>query len=317
MIAILLTILKIIGIVLLCIFLLLVTLLILVLFVPVRYQIRGYRKEEDEVPVRAAVKVSWLLHIINAAFRYPEEAYIKVRIFCFTVFSTRKEQETVSEEKEASARKRDQMKETRPQAEEKKAEGKKEEEKTAKEKIEEEKTEEADQDIPEKEPDEKAQIPEIEEQIKISGFLKKLFKILRNIKYTIRQIYDKIKHIIKNIRYYIRILKSDTFRRAWSLCSSEALGLLKTILPKKLTADFTIGTGDPAGTAQILSIEGILYPLVGDHISITPDFEHSIVEGTFFIKGKITLWRILLTAIKVYFNRDLRRVIRLFKKEAA
>ena len=306
MMAILLTILKIIGIVLLCIFLLLVTLLILILFVPVRYQIRGYRKEEDEVPVRAAVKVSWLLHMINVAFRYPEEAYIKVRIFCFTVFSTSKEQETFSGEKEASGQKTNQTKKEMKQTEEKTAEEKMTEEKTTNE-----------HDIPEKELDEEAQIPEMEEQIKISGFLKKLFEILKNIKYTIRQIYDKIRHIIKNIRYYIRILKSDTFRRAWSLCSCEALGLLRDILPRKLTADFIVGTGDPAGTAQILSIEGVLYPLVGDHISITPDFEHSIIEGNFFVKGRITVWRLLLTAIKVYFNRDLRRVIRLFKKEAA
>lgn len=298
MISILLTIIKIIGIVLLCVFLLLVTVLFLVLFVPVRYQIRGCREEEDEAPVRAAVKITWLLHVINVAFRYPEEAYIKVRVFCFTVFSTRKGPETVSEEKEALAGKQGRTKETKPRAEEKPAG-------------------EEDREIPENKLDEKADIPEMEEPIKISGFLKKLFEILKNIKYTISQICDKIKHMIKNTGYYIKILKSDTFRRAWSLCSREALGLLKTILPRKLTADFTIGTGDPASTAQILSIEGILYPLVGNRISITPDFEHSIVEGSFFIKGKITVCRLLLIAVKVYFNRDLRRVIRLFKKEAA
>ena len=92
MISIFLTILKIIGIVLLSLLLLLVTVLLLILFVPVRYRVSGFRKQGDEVPVNVALKVTWLLHIVNVAFRYPEEAFIKVRLFCFTIFSTDKEQ---------------------------------------------------------------------------------------------------------------------------------------------------------------------------------------------------------------------------------
>lgn len=295
MISIFLTILKIIGIVLLSLLLLLVTVLLLILFVPVRYRVSGFRKQGDEVPVNVALKVTWLLHIVNVAFRYPEEAFIKVRLFCFTIFSTDKEQ---------TGKKKKEQKDLSEEAIDKE-----EKPKTV--------TAGEETDHLEEELKEKEEAFEKEDDPKISNFIKKLFSILKNIKYTICQIYGKIKHIIKNIRYYIRILKSDTFKRAWSFCSREVFILLKSILPRKFSADFVVGTGDPASTAQILSIQGILYPLVGDHINITPDFEHSIVEGNFFVKGKITVWRILLIAVRVYFNRDLRRVIRLFKKEAA
>lgn len=295
MISIFLTILKIIGIVLLSLLLLLVTVLLLILFVPVRYRVSGFRKQGDEVPVNVALKVTWLLHIVNVAFRYPEEAFIKVRLFCFTIFSTDKEQ---------TGKKKKEQKDLSEEAIDKE-----EKPKTV--------TAGEETDHLEEELKEKEEAFEKEDDPKISNFIKKLFSILKNIKYTICQIYGKIKHIIKNIRYYIRILKSDTFKRAWSFCSREVFILLKSILPRKFSADFVVGTGDPASTAQILSIQGILYPLVGEHINITPDFEHSIVEGNFFVKGKITVWRILLTAVRVYFNRDLRRVIRLFKKEAA
>ena len=295
MISIFLTILKIIGIVLLSLLLLLVTVLLLILFVPVRYRVSGFRKQGDEVPVNVALKVTWFLHIVNVAFRYPEEAFIKVRLFCFTIFSTDKEQ---------TGKKKKEQKDLSEEAIDKE-----EKPKTV--------TAGEETDHLEEELKEKEEAFEKEDDPKISNFIKKLFSILKNIKYTICQIYGKIKHIIKNIRYYIRILKSDTFKRAWSFCSREVFILLKSILPRKFSADFVVGTGDPASTAQILSIQGILYPLVGEHINITPDFEHSIVEGNFFVKGKITVWRILLTAVRVYFNRDLRRVIRLFKKEAA
>ena len=297
--SILFTILKIAGIIILSLLLLLLTVLLLILFVPVRYRISGVRKEGDEVPVRAVLKVTWLLHIVSVAFRYPEEAYIKVRLLGFPIFSTDKKQSDKKKKEHEPLTEEVEIKEEKPK-EEVKTLTENEETNTIEEKLK-----------------AKEEAFEEEEEPKISKFLEKLFSILKNIKYTICQIYDKIKHIIKNVRYYIRIIKSDTFKRAWSLCSRVALLLLKSILPGKLTADFVIGTGDPASTAQILAVEGILYPLIGNHISITPDFEHSVMEGNFFVKGKITVYRILLTAIRVYFNRDLRRVIRLFKKEAA
>lgn len=312
MISIFLTILKIIGIVLLSLLLLLVTVLLLILFVPVRYRVSGFRKQGDEVPVNVALKVTWLLHIVNVAFRYPEEAFIKVRLFCFTIFYTDKEQTSKKKKEQKDLSEEAIDKEEKPPEEEKKdIIGKQSEEKSKTATVGEE-TDNLEEELKKKE-----EAFEKEDDPKISNFIKKLFSILKNIKYTICQIYGKIKHIIKNIRYYIRILKSDTFKRAWSFCSREVFILLKSILPRKFSADFVVGTGDPASTAQILSIQGILYPLVGDHINITPDFEHSIVEGNFFVKGKITVWRILLIAVRVYFNRDLRRVIRLFKKEAA
>lgn len=330
MVTILLTILKIIGIILLCILLLILALLFLVLFVPIRYQVKGYRKEGDEVPVRAALKITWLLHILNMAFQYPEAAYLKVRIFCFTVFSTNKEKSPDKTSHQKTKKEKD-----ADMAEEKKTEtAQKQDSQTADAKPEQtradaaadtaknpERREHAAEDIHKDEWDGiEADVPPEaaaeEKEPELAEFLKKLFSALKNIKYTICKIYDKIKHIIKNIRYYIKIIKSDPFQRAWKVCCSEVLKLLKAVLPSTLSADFIIGTGDPAATAQILSVQGILYPLIGDHISITPDFEHSVVEGNFYIKGRITVFKILVTVIKVYFNKDLRKIIRLFKKEA-
>lgn len=307
MVAVFLSILKITGIVLLCVLLLLLTAVFLLLFVPVRYQIKGYRREKDDAPVRASVKVTWLLHIVNASFRYPEEAYVKIRIFCFTVFSTMKKRakKTVPADSKKSEKKED----VSQKAAQQEKITRKEETVQEEQPIQEEKTAQKEQPVQE----ETMQ----EEKVSFTQFLKKLFDILRNIKYTINQIYDKIKHIIINIRYYIGIIESDSFQRAWKLCSNQAVMLIKSIRPRKIQGDFVIGMDDPAGTARILAVQGILYPVIGNHIIITPDFDHSIIEGDFFIKGRITVYKVLRTALKVYFNKDLRRVIRLFKKEAA
>lgn len=296
MISILLTILKILGLFLLAMLGILLLLIVLVLFVPVRYRITLHRKESEEAPVTAKLSVTWLLHVVSAVFFYPEEAYIKVKLLFITVFRSdqppkekeKKQKEKIQKEK---TQKKSQEPETQPMAE-----------KTSASLPEEKK--EADRRKEKDEPGKK-------------DFFRKLLSILKNIKYTIIKICDKIKHIVNNIRYYIDILKSDTFRMAWSVCSPQVFGLLKSILPKKFAGNIKIGTGDPASTGQVMAAYGILYPLLGNHIEIIPDFEQQIVEGDLLIKGKITLFRLVKTAWIVYFNKDLRHLIKLLKREAA
>lgn len=333
MISILFTILKILGIFLLTVLGILLVLVVLILFVPVRYRISAYRRMAEEIPMAAEVKVTWLLYILNAAFSYPEAAYVRVRVFCFTVFCTdradtdkqskpsqksKNEQkdndgntediQSIREEENCDAHATEPM-ENSGMEQDKAPENSKEHD------------EHIDEEHPEEEHSKEKEIVEddFEEEPKATllDFLKRIWNALKNIKYTITKICDKIKHIIKNIRYYIKIIKSNTFHRAWAVCREQVFSLLKSILPKKLKGNFLIGTGDPASTGQVLSVYGILYPLLGNHINITPDFEQQVLEGELFIKGKITLFKAVKTAGIIYFNKDFRRLIKLFKREAA
>lgn len=292
MISVLLTILKIAGIVILVLLGSLLTILLLVLFVPVRYTITANRNVTDEVPIRARIKVTWLLHILNMLFSYPEAAYLRVRVFCFTIFR--------SDQPKDSGKKSDKnSEESKPEATSsvpKETEAIKE---------------------PEKERISTAEAEQEENKPTRRSFFKKLISLLKNIKYTIIKIYDKIKHIFRNIRYYLKVIQSETFKRAFGVCKSQIFDVLKSVRPRKVKGNLHIGTGDPASTGQILSVYGMLYPLIGNNILITPDFEQQIVEGDLFIKGKITVFKLLKAAWKIYFNRDIRRVLKLLKREAS
>lgn len=290
----LLLILKILGIVLLVLLGILLALLLIVFFVPVRYQGSGYREEGDPVPVHVQLKVTWLLHLVRVSFIYPEEAFLKVKVLFFQILPA----------KEKKKYDRDAKKE---------ADGKKQ--KTDK--------KEAGSDVRDTASDQKisdegntAVEDGGDDRRTLSDFVRKLFSAIRNIKYTIRKIYDKINHIIHNIRYYIKILQTESFKRALVLCREQLLRLMKIVLPRKVSGTFTIGMEDPAATGQILSIYGILYPLIGDSITVIPDFEKPVMEGSFRFKGKITAFTLIRIAAKIYFDKDLKRVICLFKKEA-
>lgn len=289
----LLLILKILGIVLLVLLGILLALLLIVLFVPVRYQGSGYRKEGDPVPVHVQLKVTWLLHLVRVSFIYPEEAFLKVKILFFQILPAKEKKKKASNKKEADGKK--------PKTDKKEV-GSVVSDTASDQKISDEGNA-ADEDGG-------------DDRRTLSDFVRKLFSAIRNIKYTIRKIYDKINHIIHNIRYYIKILQTESFKRAFVLCREQLLRLMKIVLPRKVSGTFTIGMEDPAATGQILSIYGILYPLIGDSITVIPDFEKPVMEGSFRFKGKITAFTLIRIAAKIYFDKDLKRVICLFKKEA-
>ena len=362
-----LTILKIIGIILLVVLGLILFLLLLVLFVPIRYRIDASKDAEGEQQIHALIKVTWLLHLLNIRFLYPEEAYLRVRIACFTLF--RSDQST----KEAASSKKNAAAEKKKESEVKtvktsKASRKAEDALLATEDVEgsgeqpqtmdengwspidntqikpDEKTEAKLKDAP-KNQTENATHTEIDSESadagaeeekeeaetdseestskwellreKILWCIRKIWMLLKNIRYTIQSIYDKIRNIIHHIRYYYRVLQSELFHRTWEKYSKEALCLLKRMAPRKIKGYLHIGMEDPATTGQILGYYGMLYPLIGEHIDVVPDFDHVILEGTLKIRGNITLFQAVRIACTIYFDKDLQKLIRLLKREVA
>ena len=313
MITILLTILKVLGILLLILLITVLTLLFLVLFVPVRYRVALCRKEGEENGISVNAKVSWLLHLVNASFCYPQSAFLRVRVFCFTLFRSDRLKPRSDQPQKAPSREKKKSKAEKPEEKKKKKTAEHAESTTEAETKAETETKARAEDAPQPTP-----LKGVKGLLaRLKEFFRKLRSLFQNIRYTITQICDKIKHIANNIQYYLNILKSDTFSRAWKVCSGQAFSLLKSIFPGKWRGSLVIGTGDPAGTGQLLAVYGMPYPLLGAHISVTPDFERKILEGELFAKGKITVFRGLKTAWKIYFNKDLRHLIKLFKREAA
>lgn len=302
MLHILLLILKIIGIILLSIIGILLLSLCLALFVPVHYQIEAQRIEgEGNPPIEATAKITWLLHFINIKIKYPAEVYLKARIMFFPVFQMPPKPKKEKAKKSEKIKKSEQVKES-------------EKEKAKNVSVE---SQQSVTSISEQSHEKQVTESTAKESVweKIRKFFEKICQFFRNIRYTIEEIYDKIRKICENIEYYLGVLQSDTFKQAFSLCKEELGTVFRYIKPRKLNAEFTIGMQDPATTGQILSYYGILYPLIGNHVTVIGDFENKRIEGTVFVKGKIKLFTMLKAGIRIYFNKDIRKLLKLFKKE--
>ncbi len=351
MLHIILLILKIIGIILLCILGILFFAVLSALFVPVRYRIEITREEgEDKPPVLAYVKVTWFLHIINVLVAFPSDVFLRVRIMLFTVFRLpKKEGKNKKKERKAHRREKEKSKEDAQEPS-----GLKEqemqvlleesggEEQTAS------KTEEAfldgyakkqeeywdtkehgtdtdtEDEAGEKEGAESTRKFSLNGKIrgiidKIKRFAIKIKKIFENIRYTIREFCDKIKSTLDNIEYYRDVLESETFRQSFQLCKKEFSYIGKKLKPDKFEADFVIGMEDPAALGEVLAVWGMLYPLIGRHVRLSGDFGcgRMRIEGSLYIQGKIRAFTFLRLAVRIYFNKNIRKLIKLLKKEAA
>lgn len=327
MIHIVLFIIKIIGIVLLSVLGILALALICVMFVPVRYRVRVSRSEiEGSPPARVCVKVVWLLHFINVLVRYPAKVTVRARILFFTLFRIpAKEKKNKSAKKSVPAPEKRAGQATEAEAIKGAAETQTTAEGTAQATA--EKTQAAEEQNAAEEAEttaeEAAPKKSLADKIRdcagrIRDILLKIKKFFENIRYTIRNFCDKIKAAFNNIQYYREVLESDAFRSSLQLCKGELGRVLRKLKPDKFEADFIVGMEDPATTGEILAIFGILYPLIGQHVRIVGDFECDAthIEGELYIRGRIRVFTFIRMALRLYFNQDIRKMLRLFKKEA-
>lgn len=155
----------------------------------------------------------------------------------------------------------------------------------------------------------------VKKKFSFKELVAKICRFFQNIWYTIIGICDKIKKIRENIEYYLDVLQSDAFLKSYALCKKELGRILSYIKPRKVQADLMIGMGDPAATAKILSYYGMLYPIIGGNVNIVPDFDEKRIEGNVLIKGKLKLFTFLRAAFHIYFSKDIKRLLKLFKKE--
>lgn len=307
MLHILLLILKIIGITLGILIGIVILAVCLVLFVPLHYRIEVERREgEGNPPIEATAKVTWLLHFVNMRLCYSSELKLRLRVLFFTIFRL------PAKEKKKSADKKSKKKDKEKNFDKKTEQSYKNKDEEKIENKSENIIKDDNADVNTDNLDEENS----EQKLSLKEKLKKIWEFFQNIWYTIRGLCDRIKGILENIEYYLDIIKGDTFKSSFALCKDELCSIFSYIRPRTFKMDLVIGTGDPTSTGQVLAYYyAVLYPFLGPQAQVQGDFEQKRIEGTALIKGKIKLFTFIKAAARIYFNKDIRKLLKLFKKE--
>lgn len=298
--AVLLTILKIIGIVLLVILGILLFLLAVLLFVPVRYSVKGTVDNN----ITAEGKISWLCSILRYDFTFQEQEFKgEARIFGF---HWRKKERVSEEELEEEAV-------------------------SDAEDVVENIVKETTNEVAETLTEEKQKSTSIEEgdshKTESKKNIRNKYSSGKNI---FKRIYHKIKSIpIKIKNFFVRIQKkltsfkdfvvkvkeivTDTknqyaVRRLWE----ELLYLLKHFGFRKIHTELTFALADPALTGQVLGVLCMIPFLYQYDFHIFPDFESEsyYIRGSYDVKGRIQLIFLLITAIRLLADKDIRSFLK-------
>ena len=284
-------ILRIIGIVLISLISLVIVLLAIVLFVPVRYRISADRPLNDELTAKA--NVSFLLHIISATVGYDRDIDYGIRIFGIKVYPKKKKEETVKEDETISASGTDEAAVTDDTAKRDESGAQEEAQYTV------DWNESGDEEIKDGEDE---------------GFWNSVESFIDKIVDKYGCFSDKIEKIRFKIRFYDRMRNDDGNKRAVGYIKERAIRLLKKIAPRTVKGFVHFGFDDPATTGKILMYLAMVYPILPRKLTIDPGFEDTDIYGNIRIKGHFSLITPALCFLGIYFNRDVRRMRRLFKK---
>lgn len=307
--AVLLLILKIIGIILLILLGLILLILAVVLFVPVRYQVSGSIGEKTTV----RIAVTWLLHAVSWRAAYEEEGFSsQLRIFGITRKGKKLDDgEPGEDDREDGA----EEPEERSAADVPLTDGEQKTDGilTDGEQGEAERFDERQA----KEPD-PAEHKELEQanpavrRKRRGGLFRRIWERIRaffaGLVRKLRQLCAGIKEALKKIKDVRTFLTDERHREALPLIFTELKYLLTHFKFRRIRTDLTFSMGDPALTGQVLGGLCMLPFLYRYQVQVYPDFEaeNTYVTGTFDIKGRARGLHIAVSAVRLLGKKEFR-----------
>ena len=283
------TILKIIGIILLAILALVLVVAATVIFVPVRYRIKADRSD-PATDLSAKAFITYLLHIISVRFEYDDGFRYSVKVLGIRI-RPKKEKKDKTEDStlpEVSQSVRDDA-EAEP------------------ENVQESNAVEYDvQETVTLQSHDEQNDPDISLSDKIDAIIDKIISTYDNME-------DKINGIRCRIHSIDKLLNDPHNRNAFDLIKKEVLRLLKKIAPQKVRGFVHFGFEDPATTGKVLMYLALIYPSLPRKLVIDPGWEDTDLYGYLDMKGHLALITVLISLLRLICNKDVRRLWRSYK----
>lgn len=336
--AVLLLILKIIGIILLILLGLILLILAVVLFVPVRYQVSGSIGEKTTV----RIAVTWLLHAVSWRAAYEEEGFSsQLRIFGITRKGKKPDDgEPGEDDREDGA----EEPEERSAADAPLTDGEQKtggiladgewktdgtladsEQKTdgtladgeqgEAERFDERQAKKVCAGAKEPDPAEHKELEQANPAVRRKrrgGLFRRIWERIRaffaGLVRKLRQFRAGIKEALKKIKDVRTFLTDERHREALPLIFAELKYLLTHFKFRRIRTDLTFSMGDPALTGQVLGGLCMLPFLYRYQVQVYPDFEaeNTYVTGTFDIKGRARGLHIAVSAVRLLGKKEFR-----------
>ena len=281
MIGILLTALKIIGIVILAIIALALLIILMVLFIPVRYKGKVYFKEVPDI----ALSVTWFFKFLSLNITYKDGLDIIGKVgWLFKVYSNHDDTDTNEETEDYKSEVREIVDTVN--------ENKKED-------ISVDNTNKANV-ITEENLEAENKIKALDKQEKKQSKKKKSKSNKKKSTDKKESKLDKLINKAKDIHY---LLTEEENKKTLLRMLEKTKNLLVHILPKRIVGFFKFGFDDPSTTGQVLEAVAIFYPLYRDDFKIVPMFYDEIIEVDISFKGRLRVFYALYIGLILWLNK--------------
>lgn len=300
--------------------------ILLILFCPVRYRASGTKEQDDWKKIRGEGQISWLFHgVVLRAVWAEGNLQTSFRLFGIPVdkiLNRRKKTKEHSSDSVESAE--DQRKVIEPA------------------KIPEKPMNVGSEEIPEKPVNAESEkmisspvdsqtqdAPEKPQQETDSDKKEKktspVRKLLSGIQSKRKRIWDRIHHIRATlgrvgtqITWWRDFLEHPRVQAGISLVWKHAKFLIRHVLPTKMDGEITFSTEDPSITGAILAVLGMTIPFHKNCVGVRPLFSgENYCQGNVRIKGRIYGIVFVRAAVSIYFNKNIKYVIRRWKTRRA
>lgn len=309
---ILLSILKIIGILLLAVLGILLFLLLLLLFVPICY--RGNLSYYDG-KLLADGRISYCGPLLRGTFDYTMNSPVKYRfkVLWFTLFHDEKNSSELAQDVEDTAKKvvsdtEDVVEDTFPDTQDELEDTVKDTEDTEEESI--PYTEDVENDTVSSPKSSKKQ----RNTFRLPDFGAKLKEKARRIRTGCKRFYSQFRETRDKAGLLYKLWKTETTRRAIRKVKAQLGLVLRHWKPRKISGRLHYGFSDPADTGEVLGAISMFYAVIGPRFQIQPDFEEVCLEGELHIKGHICLVFLAVAALRIVLNQSIKKTIQRFRK---
>ena len=159
--------------------------------------------------------------------------------------------------------------------------------------------------------------------------LKKRQFFIKRIRDRIRNIFQSIRTKLRNIRRTFRKIKKEVswwkafmehprVTAARKLVWKHGKFLFKHVFPTKIEGQVTFSFEDPALTGATLAVLGMTIPFHKNCVQINPRFEgENYPQGNIRAKGRIYGFVFARAAVSIYFNKNIKYVIKRWKTRRA
>lgn len=310
--SILLTILKILGIILLVIIGVVLILLFIALFLPVRYRIHGDYEEDYHLEVKAG----WLCRFVYFHFQMDNKEKIGIlRILGIPIyqFPPDEEKEQKKREKESKKRERKENRSAKRQREQTPVSLLEEREPSISRTLTEEdkqQTNLADKPMQEKIPEEEhteETLQNKKQKVKKPSVFQHMKQFFVRIRKRLQRLPERLKTVFSKIDDIKMLWLDENNKTSTALILKEVKYLLLHYGPTKIHAKVEFSAGDPANTGKVLGVLSLIPFLYQKDVHITPDFvsEKLYVQGYLNAKGHIRVLHLIRTLLHCYKDKNL------------